>query len=139
MNDEVKSKLAVVSEVLFIVLPLIIINIFLLLKDRSDEIIFKSDWTFATIIFFGQCIVKLISGLIKSERNFRWQNVAVIISFLIVLGLIPATVILVTLLNSTQISLKLIIAQLIWFVISIIAYYYFGTTGQIYLDKQSKG
>ena len=138
MNDETKAKLVIVGEILFILLPLLIVNIFLVFKEKSVEIFIKSDWTFAAIIFFGQCIVKLISGLIKSEKKFRWQNVGLIIASLIVVGLIPATVILVLLLMSTQITLKLIVCQLIWFVLSIVTYYYLGTIGQMYLDKQGK-
>lgn len=137
MNEEFQSKLAVCSEILFILLPLIIICFFLFLQNRTDEILFQSDWTFATIIFFGQSIVKFISGLLKSKREFKWQMISIIISSIIVLGLIPSTVILIQLLSTSTPNIKLIIIQYAFLILSIGVYYYFGTAGQSYLDEAS--
>jgi len=134
--DESRSKGVVISEILFIILPLIIIVIYLFIQKSTISIFYKSDWTFASIVLFGQSIIKFTSGLIKSNMKFHWQKVALILSFLIVIGLIPATIVLILILGSPSISLRLVVLQMVVFIVSVLVYFFIGSTGQLYLDKE---
>ena len=134
MNFNKNSKYVIISEILFILLPLIIIIVFNLLNNKSFNIFNRSEWTFAAIVFWGQSIVKLISGLIKSQRKFKWQNIGFIVTLIIILGLIPSTIILILILQLEIPNITLSIIQLLIFVLSIVGYYCFGIVSQNYID-----
>ncbi len=138
MNINNKSKYVIISEILFILLPIIIIIVFNLLTENRFNIFHRSEWIFAAIVFWGQSIVKFISGLIKSQKKFKWQNIGFIITLIIILGLIPSTIILLLILQLDKPNTLLSIIQFIIFLISIIVYYCFGIISQNYTDYEEK-
>jgi len=138
MNFNNNSKYVIISEILFVLLPLIIIIVFNLLNNNSFNIFHRSEWIFAAIVFWGQSIVKFISGLIKSQRKFKWQNIGFIITLIIILGLIPSTIILILILQLDVPNTTLSIMQFVIFLLSIVGYYCFGTISQNYIDCEEK-
>ena len=84
-----------ISEIIFTILPLIVIAIVLSYQNKTSQIFYNTEWIMMAIILFGQSIVKFSSGISNSSRKFRWQLVALIITIIISFGLIPSIVILI--------------------------------------------
>jgi hypothetical protein len=78
------------------------------------------------MLLYGQCIVKLVVGLLKKKTPSNWQFVSLIITLLISFGLTPAVVV-VILMQDASIILGIKILQVVLFIISI--YIYFQVAG----------
>lgn len=130
-----KSKLVIISEMLFVFLPIFIVVFYNLITHNYQRAFFSNDWIFGAIILWGQSIVKFTSGLLKTEKRFKWQNVSFIIALLVIFGLVPSAIILVCLLNCVEFSLLLMVLQYLSFILSSIVYYNLGSVSQIYLDE----
>lgn len=137
MDKTNNSKLIVYSEILFVILPLIVLLFISLDSNNILEIWKTQEISFVSIVLFGQVIVKLAAGVAKSERKLRWQMVSLIFSGLIVIGLVPSIIIYTFLVKGSQ-STILYICQLLFLLISFVVYYTFGTIGQFYLDEKGK-
>ncbi|WP_312765696.1 hypothetical protein [Epilithonimonas sp.] len=124
------------SEIIFTILPLIVIAIVRLYQNQSELIFYNTEWVMMAIILFGQSIVKFSSGISNSKRKFRWQLVALIITSIISFGLIPSIVILIINLLSNDFNLTLYIFQIIFLVISIFTFYIIGYLGQKLMDEK---
>jgi hypothetical protein len=122
------------SELLFTLLPLLILIIVRSYENKCEIIFYNTEWAIMAIILFGQSIVKFSSGISNSSLKFRWQLVSLIISVIIIFGLIPSIVILVINLLSKENILSLYVLQMIMFVISIITFFIVGYLGQKLLD-----
>lgn len=135
MKIDKTIKYVLSSELLFTVLPLIILLIVRSYEDNFSAFFFNSEWSIISIILFGQSVVKFSSGIANSKEKFRWQLVALVISIIIVFGLIPSSIILVLNLTSKGISLSMCILQLVIFLISCITFFFIGAIGQKMLDE----
>jgi hypothetical protein len=129
-------KYVLSSELIFTLLPIIILLIVRSYENDYSKIFYNSEWSIISIILFGQSIVKFSSGIANSKGTFRWQLVALVISLIIVFGLIPASIILVLNLTCSNISLGMAILQLIMFIISVLSYYFIGAIGQKMLEEK---
>lgn len=128
-------KYVLSSELLFTLLPIIILLIVRGYENNFSKVFFNTEWSIISIILFGQSIVKFSSGIANSKEKFRWQLVALVISLIIVFGLIPSSIILVLNLTSVDLSLTMGIIQLIIFLLSCFTYYFVGAIGQKMLDE----
>jgi hypothetical protein len=137
MKIDKTIKYVLGSELLFILLPLIILVIVRSYEYDFSKILYNTEWSIISIILFGQSVVKFSSGIANSKENFRWQLVALVISLIIVFGLIPASIILVLSLTSSTITLSVGIIQVIIFIISVGSYFFIGAIGQKMLDKKT--
>jgi hypothetical protein len=86
---------SVLAEILFVMLPIIVLFLVKLKAGTIAELLTISDWAFGTVVLFGQSIVKFASGLVRTQKRSRWQFVAFVISALIVFGVVPACTIIV--------------------------------------------
>ena len=59
----VKSKLVIISEMLFVYLPIFIIVLYNLIVKDYHKAFFGSEWIFGAIVLWGQSIVKFSSGI----------------------------------------------------------------------------
>ncbi len=125
-----------ISELLFTILPLIVITIVRSYQNKIELIFFNTEWAMMAIILFGQSIVKFSSGIANSNLKFRWQLVSMIISIIIIFGLAPSIIILIINLINVQPIFGLHIAQLVLFVISIITFFIVGYLGQKLIDDK---
>lgn len=123
-----------VSEVLFTILPLIVITIVRSYQYQAHLIFYNTEWAMMSIILFGQSIVKFSSGVANSNLKFRWQLVSLIMSLIIIFGLIPSIIILIINLLNSKNSYGLHIVQMILFVVSIITFFIIGYVGQKLLE-----
>lgn len=125
-----------ISEMLFTVLPLIVISIVRSYQCKFELIFYNTEWAMMSIILFGQSIVKFSSGIANSSLKFRWQLVSMIISLIIIFGLIPSIIILIISLLNDEKMFWLHFAQITLFILSIITFFIIGYLGQKLIDEK---
>jgi hypothetical protein len=137
-NEFEKSSLLIIaSEILFAIMPLLILLLIALLtSDNLISVFSRSDISFVSVLLFGQTLVRFISGYVKTGNKSTWQRVAFVITILFVFGILPSVIYLIIV--HLEISkLKIVyILQNIWFISSIIVYIIFGCIGQMKLDEK---
>lgn len=124
------------SELLFTILPLLILIMIKCYLNDFEKILYNTEWAMIAIILFGQSIVKFCSGISNSQHKFRWQLVALIISILIIFGLIPSITLLTINLLSSEMSVISYSLQIVMCLLGIITFFIIGTLGQIFLDEK---
>jgi hypothetical protein len=125
-----------ISEMLFTLLPLIVIGIVRSYQSKFELIFYNTEWAMMSIILFGQSIVKFSSGVANSKLKFRWQLVSMIISLIIIFGLVPSIIILIINLLNSEPSFGLHLAQITLFISSILTFFIIGYLGQKLIDQK---
>lgn len=125
-----------ISELLFTILPILIVLIVRSYESKFELIFYNTEWSIMAIILYGQSIVKFSSGIANSKAIFRWQLVSLIISIIIVFGLIPSIIILVINLLNTQQLFTTYLLQIILFVLGVFCYFIIGYLGQKMLNEK---
>lgn len=137
-NELEKSSLLIIaSELLFAFMPLLILLLIALLtSDDLMSVLKRSDISFVAVLLFGQTLVRLISGYVKTGNKSGWQRIAFVITILFVFGILPSVIYLI-IVHLEISNLKIVyILQNIWFISSIIVYIIFGCIGQMKLDEK---
>ncbi|MEC4749573.1 hypothetical protein [Methylomicrobium sp. Wu6] len=120
---------AIFGDLLFIVLPLVVISIVDVSVGKSlFALIQTPELSFGSAVLFGQTIIKVVSGFANSKPSGAEQPVFVI-AMIIVFGLVPSLVVLALLLSITPIPYGLQIAQACIFAQGVIVFFTFGVTG----------
>lgn len=125
-----------ISELLFTLLPILIIMIVRGYETKYELIFYNTEWSIMTIILFGQSIVKFSSGISNSQKKFKWQLVSLIISIIIIFGLIPSIIILVINLLDSDKTFSTHLVQILLFAISVFSYFLIGYLGQKMLEEK---
>jgi hypothetical protein len=116
--------LPVLSESVFIVLPLLIFIIVLVYQQKANSIFYAPEWSMISTIIYGQLTTKVVK---YSAYNTPIPDRINFFSLLIiVVGLIPSLVILAISLIDQGHTLWVYIVQMTIFVISLAAYILFG-------------
>lgn len=135
-KPEANAKLIIAIELLFSILPLIIIFILhILLKKTLKDIFFSTDISFISVALLGQTVIRFMSGVAKSQTKKNWQRIAFISSLLFILGIIPSVIYLITIYINASVSKVVYFLQFKWFVLAIVSYWIIGSIGQMYLDE----
>ena len=120
---------AILGDLLFIVLPLVVISIVDVSVGRSLFAIIESpELSFGSAVLFGQTIIKVVSGFAHTKPSGAEQPVF-IIALIIVFGLVPSLVVLALLLSVNPIPHGLQLAQACIFTLGIIVFFLFGVNG----------
>jgi uncharacterized membrane protein len=120
---------AIMGDLLFIVLPLVVISIVNVSVGRSLQAIIQSpELSFASAVLFGQTIIKVVSGFAHTKPSGAEQPVF-IIALIIVFGLVPSLVVLALLLSVSPTPFGLQLAQAYIFVLGVIVFGLFGVNG----------
>src|SRR5947207_3088932 len=82
-----------VAEILFVVLPLLVIAIVFVSRAHAGSIWLSVEWSFAASVLLGQAVVKLIRALVE-RGGFHGERVGLIAAVILVLGLVPSLVVL---------------------------------------------
>jgi hypothetical protein len=107
------ANYVILTEILFVVLPLIIVLLYELSKNNPCSVLDKADWSYCTVLFSCQLIIKLVSALLKKRDGiFCWQFVALWLAIIIVLFLVPA-VIFICLMQDQNVRTWVKIAQIV--------------------------
>ena len=134
MKQEGRSALTIVTELLFLFLPLLLIIMHSFARIDQPPILSRSEWSFAAIVLFGQTVVRLTAGLMKSTKMKKWQPISLIITAIIVFGIVPSAFTLAWILDGNRL-IWIVIVQQVLFWISVGTYLVLGTIGQMYLDE----
>ncbi len=120
---------AILGDLLFIVLPLVVISIVDVSVGRSLFAIIESpELSFGSAVLFGQTIIKVVSGFAHTKPTGAEQPVF-IIALIIVFGLVPSLVVLALLLSVIPVPKGLELAQAAIFVLGVIVFGLFGVNG----------
>lgn len=96
MEDKDSDKFVtipiIVSEVIFLLLPLFVLIILDLTSENFISVITSRDLGLVSIVCWGQGLVKTVSGLIKSSDTKNWMNVSLYVSIVIALGITPSLI-----------------------------------------------
>jgi hypothetical protein len=130
------SNYFISTEILFIMLPLLVVYIIDASKGEYFAIFNKADLSFCSILFSGQLIIKLVSVLLKEGKTVHWQFVAFEIGAIICIGLIPALLFLVFM-QEKNVQLWVKIAQVVWFIAMVFIYFEIGGYAQEKEDKKN--
>lgn len=122
-NDRKALESALV-EVLFVLLPLVVLTIVIFYKGHSWSAVFESaEWSFAAAVFIGQSIVKVVQGVTGHRlRKVNTERIGLIVALLIVIGLVPALTVLGLILVKEPPPQLLIHLQLALFLGSIVTF-----------------
>lgn len=126
--------LILLSEYLFIFLPFLVIGIIKIYKADFSTFFQAADWSFAASILFGQVIVKLVSGSVI-YKNAKWQRVVVLLSFILVLGLVPSLIVLALILIDGGVSDFLVNMQLTLFSLASLVFFFVGSAAHTMIDE----
>ena len=138
-KNEKKATNVIISEILFAILPIIvIISIFVATSENKFTILTRADLSFISAFFFGQAIVKLFSGVSKSQTKKNWQLIILFVSTIIIIGLIPSVIWLCIIYLGMYKNKIIYVIQMIWFCFSLFVYFIIGKVGQMYLDEENK-
>jgi hypothetical protein len=135
-----RSLLGIVSELLFVLLPLLVLLLVYIHQGRGGLAIARApDWSFATVVLIGQTVTKLVSGVAGSGRKRPWQAITLVATSLIVLGLVPALMVLGFMLAHDTPSTLLVAGQFLLFVLSVAGFLTLGSAGHVMLAEAGVG
>src|SRR5256885_5306599 len=91
MGPSVNYGLAAsVAEFLFVLVPLLVLTLVFRFQGKAWGSLFASpEWSFASALLFGQTVVKFVAGIASAGRKIK-ERVALFVSLVLVLGLIPS-------------------------------------------------
>lgn len=128
-NNRKAAKYAILGDLLFIILPLVVISIVDVSVGRSLFALIESpELSFGSAVLFGQTIIKVVSGFAHTKPTGAEQPVF-IIALIIVFGLVPSLVVLALLLSINPIPHELQYAQACIFALGVIVFFLFGVNG----------
>jgi hypothetical protein len=110
------------TELLFVLLPFIVIGITLAHRAEFRTILFIPEWSIVSAVIVGQSIVKLASASV-GRINVKREPVILVLSVLLVCLLAPILVILSIALTSPRISITMALAQAIFFALSAVIFW----------------
>ncbi len=125
----------VLSEALFVIVPLVVLSFIALFRGQSAVELFASpEWSFAASVLFGQLIVKCVSSALRAG-SLGWRFIAGATAVLIVLGLVPSLLTLTLLLITTGHSHNIILntVQIIWFTLGLLSFFFLGGAFEVML------
>jgi hypothetical protein len=146
-KDRVDTWVVLISELLFVILPFIIIFMLFAYKGKIWQMLEISEWAFAAAVLSGQTLAKFISGILANYTNFREKRVTLYVVILIVFLISPSLSILVLVLiekeasgpTTNPLSIWLVYAQLFMFALAVIAYLVLGGVGELNKIKKDSG
>ncbi len=114
--DDFNIKCAAIAELLFVLLPFLVIAIVLGHRGEIRTVFYIPEWSLAAAVVIGQSVVRFTSTTVGAEKAYA-DMVGLIIACMIVLVLVPCLVVLTFVLTSDKVSFGLAAAQVAFFVI----------------------
>lgn len=135
MTERGRVLSALIAEIVFAILPLIVVLMVAVQFGRASSWFASSEWAFGAAILFGQSLAKFVVGLTRGDRA-AGGPVALAVALLIVFGIAPALILLVMNLIAFEggggPEEWLQMAQVSAFVLASVAYLVFGTVGELW-------
>src|SRR5664280_1616446 len=114
------------SELLFVLLPFVVIAITLAHRGELRTILSIPEWSIVSAVIIGQTITKLASATL-GRTGLKKERIVLVMSILLVCMLVPVLIILAIVLTSPTISKALAVTQAIFFVLS--AFLFWAASG----------
>jgi hypothetical protein len=135
-NSLLPAMVSIFPELLFCLLPLLVLALTLIFIEKGIICLLASpEWSFASAILLGQALVRFVFGT-TSNRRARQKVVALIVSTIIVLELVPTLAVLsFTIIThekngAEQVPGWLIGLQLLMFLLSVLTFLAIGGVGE---------
>ncbi len=122
------------AELMFILLPFLVSGIVFTYLGDVTKIFYLSEWSLAASILFGQSLIKFIIGIMKMDRRakrVRSDIITFIISFVIIVGIVPSLLILSFVLTSENVSTALATSQIVLFIFGFLSFFILGGAGHL--------
>jgi hypothetical protein len=130
------AMVSIVPELLFCLLPLLVLSLTLIFVDKSImHLLASPEWSFASAILLGQAVVRFVFGA-TSNRRAKRKVAALIVAAIIVLELVPALAVLsFTIISHENLGAEnvpgwLVGLQLFLFLMSILTFVAIGGVGE---------
>jgi hypothetical protein len=112
----VRAQISASSELLFVVLPFIVIAITLRHRGEFHSILYLPEWSIVSAVVMGQAIIRLVYTVLGDDKE---TEVSIfIITLLLVFGLVPILVVLSIVLIADKVSTSLAVVQGVGFLTS---------------------
>lgn len=118
------------TEMLFVLLPFIVIAGVHLSKGAALRVFYASEWSFAAVVLSGQTLLKFSSGFLSRGEALHREKVTLVMAVLIVLVLVPSVLLLLFVLISDPLPAGLAVMQMVWFSITFVLFAILGTLGE---------
>jgi hypothetical protein len=132
--DRLSGFRVALSELLFVVLPLLVLAFVMGFNNRRVmDILDDPEWSFAAAVLMGQAVVKYVSRIIN-RRDAQSDIASLVVSALIVLAVVPSLIVLSLVLMTEQPlhdkgHVGLLITQISLFAMSVLLFLLLGTFG----------
>jgi hypothetical protein len=113
-----RAKISTISELLFVVLPFIVIAIALAHKGELSTFFYIPEWSIVSAVIMGQSLIRIV-GAVLGRRGLEKELILAVLALILVLGLIPVLIILGFVLTSETISGGLAAWQALMFLVSV--------------------
>lgn len=133
--SEGNSIRSIIVDFIFTFLPLIVLFLINMWTGKFENIFIRSDCSYISMILFGQTIIKMFTGISENKNTKQTFILILHMSIIISFGLVPSIIILV-LLETGNAHISLLISQIVWLILSIIAYLFFGVIGNILSENK---
>jgi hypothetical protein len=130
LTSENKSKRIIGIDLIFTFLPIIVLLLLKVLTLSFEGFFDRSDWSYISMILFGQSLLKLFTGVTENENRKDSSLITLHVALLIAFGLVPSILLLV-IMETLKHNLLLIILQFVWLFLSVITYIFFGVVGNM--------
>lgn len=134
LKFERKIHNSLAADLIFSFLPIAVLITIKLLTVNFENFFARSDWSYISMLLYGQTLIKLFTGIIKNMNTKDSSLMILLVSCILSFGLIPSILFLV-LIEIGKVNLAIIILQFIWLIISVVIYLLFGGLGLILSEK----
>lgn len=135
LKFERKIRNTIIVDLIFSFLPVLVLIAIKLLTHSSENFFTRSDWSYVSMILYGQTLIKLFSGIIQNMNEKDSSLLILQVSCILAFGLIPSILFLL-LIEIGIINFAIIILQFVWLAGSIVIYFIFGGLGLILSEKK---
>ena len=134
LKFEHKIRNTIIVDLIFTFLPIAVLILIKLLTYSKENFFKRSDWSYISMILYGQTLIKLFTGIIQNMNEKDSSLLILQVSCILTFGLIPSILYLV-LIEIGKINLIVVILQIIWLVGAVVIYFIFGGLGLILSEK----
>lgn len=127
----------VLTDYFFILLPVVVVVLVRSFHGLLREVARGADLSFASSVLFGQTIARLVAGVVRAGYRGSWRVSSFLITAVLVLGLVPSVVMLVSALSAPAPSLLLEVLQVAWFVLGSAVYIWLAHLGETLVSERS--
>jgi hypothetical protein len=127
---ENESSKYIIGDLAFTFFPILTLIFIRIITKTKENVFMRSDWSFIAMILFGQTIIKLSQGMLKTKNEKREGNSLLIIIGLLLIGFLPPSIFF-SFIEMGNGNCIIYVLQMIWIVFATISYFVIGSAGNI--------